>query len=690
MTLAFRNRFLLGLMLVTALFSLYPNSVYAAGDTAYLTPASGSANIGDSFTVSVDGYVTHGVICFFICQNITSTQGTISFPKSLLEVTGISTANATFDGSITITPDNSNGSIAFSGGNPGIQNTSVHLFTVTFQTLAAGVANVAFGTVKYGALSSSNTAATTGGNYTINAPPPPPSPSPSPSPSPTPSSKPSTKTTTTTKPKTSPTPTPNPEVTPAPVSESDGGLQIENVKITATRDENSISWSLNSSAAQPTLVYGTTKTTQNDQATIDAQPDGSYKSTLANLKPGTLYYFTIKAATADNLAGASHSGILTTRGYPVQLTIQQNNLLIPGTSVKIGEREFIANKNAIVTTELSDGKFTAAITPPGSSDSVNADFTVQKLDASNGESPALQSFTLDITTIGAAASTTNSSLLPVIIGGALTTIGVIGGTIGLVVLRRRKQDAASVTNVDGDLLSASYGDNLSARYQNTPQPNLETGPTNQLQPQPFELYAKDVPMDANIPTEQIIDSNAGVAAVTPESVTTQQFAPEALPLPPAAPATAPDQYAAQYAAAAAVEPAPEQYDPVAEQMAQEVAQVESSEQATPSDEPSAVYDASTGELDIIHRHGEQESAETASSATPVSENDPTLLTVDNSTPQPQEQAPPANVTEQAPPVANPVVAPVATVPAAGTLISTEAYPTVGPSIPQTPLTAGPH
>ncbi|MDB5184071.1 MAG: filamentous hemagglutinin family outer membrane protein [Candidatus Saccharibacteria bacterium] len=521
----------------------------------------------------------------------------------------------------TITPDNSAGTISFNNTSSGsYANQTVHLFSVTFQAIGAGTASVSFGSTQYDI----GTAATTGGTYTVNSPP-----APTPTPTPKPTIKPTTpKSTPTPTPKSTPTPTP--EQTPAPVTDSEGGLKIENVKVTATRTENSVAWSLNSATASPTLSYGTNKDQLKDAGIIPQLDDGSYKFTFGHLDLGTLYYFTVKASTSDNLSGATYSGVLTTRGYPVQLTIQQNNLLIPGAKVKIGTREFVANNLGLVTTELANGDFTATITPPQAGDSQDIKFTVKKLSVPDSGNPSLQNFVLNITTIGTATAT-SSSPLPLIIGGIIGTIALIGGIGFLVFAKRRKAtDQPESLDIDTTQLKEVYGSNVEKYMTNTPEANLE-GNFNRGSDGAAE-YVQAPPVPAPLPNPQVVTQTNPVTdqavdlAAAPMQDPTQassgdagqpQFDPYAIPLPPLVQQPAQDlggQAEATEPVSIETPAVAEQIQSYADQPAQapepdnsdalsaELAKVESSEQIPDSNEPTAVYDAATGELDIIHHH----------------------------------------------------------------------------------------
>lgn len=605
-----RQRFFIGLMLATALFSLVPTPVFAAGETTYLTPASGATQTNKTFTVSVDGYVGQTWWWWWVPVGATSVQGSINYPANLLRVISISNDGSSFPNG-TATPNNTTGRIDFNKNSSSQHtNKNVHLFTITFQAVAPGSASVTFGSTQYNI----GSASTTGGTYTISTPPPPPSPSPTPQPSTSP--RPSTS------PKSSPVPTPSvtptPEETPAPVTESDGGLQIQNVKITTNRQENKITWTINNATAIPEFTYGTAKNSLKSDGTVTKKPDGSYEVILPDLKPGTLYYFLVKAATPDNLQGANYSGILTTRGYPVQLTVQQNNLLIPGAKVKIHERTFVTNKNAIITTELSDGKHTATITPPNSSESYDATFTVVKKKILENGNPELQSFILNITAVGVSPGGGTSAILP-LIGGAVALLATLGALIsGFIFFKRRKQTEQD-SAVDSDLLAATYGNAINNYRSNTPEPNLGISQAA-IPPQQNSAPPQDV---SNVQNGSAVGVGALANTVALPADAPNPPAPQ--PLEPQPPASSPTAFESPLPVDSNAMPEPTQtsIDPTAlplppppiqpivneqptsppgyseeEQLSSDVTSIEAGQDSSPS----AIYDPETGDLAIVHHH----------------------------------------------------------------------------------------
>lgn len=649
----FRQKFLLGLMLFTALFSLVPSRVFAVTGTIYFTPGGGSVINGSEFDIEVRGNVNSPAPWGG------GTTTIVSYDASKLEVVSRDDTGGAFAGANT---KNWNGTTAgtvkyvaqYYWNAPGVKDQKI--IHIKFKAIATG--NV---TLSFASGTSINDGPTTGtpGAFTILAPTcpagqvgtPPNCTTPPPSPTPKPSTKPSNKPAPVVTP--APTPTPTVEETPAPVVSSDGGLKIENVKVTASRGENSVSWSLNNDAAKPTVLYGTNKNTLQDAGEVTKLEDGSYKLAFKDLKLGTLYYFTIKASTDDNLLGASYSGVLTTRGYPVQLTIKQNNVLVEGATVVIGGRTFKTNTNSIVTAELSDGKFTATITPTGSTDSQKADFTVKKLAVPANGNPETQSFTLNIETLNDTPVENSGSPVSTIIGSVLGLLAVSGAIFGFFIFRRKKQEEQSQpqsVDVDTAQLQQAYGRDVKNFMTNTPEPNLEGGfattaaptpaplpdpafaattiaPAAELPPPPPEPPVA-APLPAEIPAPAPLDM-ATVVAPTPDPAPLaaaptpdiprqpMQFDPSMssapLPSPTIDPIAQPQDLSAGVptpvqtipgdiaAPQQIVEPAAISDNPA---LAQDITRVESSEQPVVNpDEPSAVYDAATGELAIIHHRG---------------------------------------------------------------------------------------
>ena len=593
-------------LLIAAIITLVPSRALAVAGTIYFTPNGGTVISGSEITVDVKGNVPAPVF------SGGATIG-VMFPTNLLQYVSSSSAGGAFGGN---NPTVSGGTVNFTVFNffgSGVNDQMI--FRIVFKAKAAGSATLNFTS---GTNINDGPTAKQPSTFTIQMPtcptgqvgtPPncttPVTPPPTPSPTPTPTPKPTKPTTPVPVPSTAPViaPVESVEESTTPVSESQGGLQIQNVKVTATRQENSVKWSLNNKQATPVLTYGTSKNSLKDEGIVSQLEDGSYAVEFTDLKPGTLYYFAIKASTTDNLLGANYSGVLTTRGYPVQLTIQQNGVLAPGAKVKIGERSFVANKNALVTTELGDGKYNATITPSGSSESYAASFTVAKKTIPKTGNPTLQSFVLNVHLTSSPVQG-NDKPLYAIIGGILLLVIVLGSVIGFILIRRRQSNQQQNQLVDTDLLAASYGEAIDQVHSNTPQPNLDANNTAEAaSSQTFAplieneqtIYQQPEP-DTSQDGQEVANSVDQVIPQAPDQLEPPAaFDPTALPLPPAMPTDPLVDYQTLNEQ--------QSLTPDTDQLSPELAQVESTEAVT-SDEPSAIYDEATGELEIIHHHAD--------------------------------------------------------------------------------------
>ena len=597
------NIVLSGFLSVSSLLLILTPTAHAAGDTVRIGPASGVSITGSSFTVSIDGHVNQSWF------GTSSVSGKVVYPKDILTAESFNLANTSFPNtSSTVSITDSIGTISFNLSTnffTSVNNQDVHLFSITFKSKKAGTAPVSLQNVSY----STGAAIASNASYTVNDPvPPPPPPAPSPTPTPKPTTPPKNPSTPKpTPPKQAPTPTPSPTPSPEPTpdpqvsSDNDGGLRIENIQVTATRQKNSVSWTLNMPDATSEFNYGLSKSEQKSSVSVGVDDAGSYEAQLNNLSPGTMYYFTIKASTPNGLSGSNYTGTLTTKGYPVQITIMQNNLLIPGANVSIGNRKFVADKNALVVTELSDGKFSASITPPNDTFTQNAEFTVKKLPIPDSGNVELQKFSLNITTKSESGGFTDQlGPLLLILVAAIAIIG--GGVYGLLYYKRRKQEAAIASGqADADLISSTYGTSVSQIADNTPAPNIYTHANELPQPQvglptdPMVVPGADLP-PAPMPQMQQYDMPMPPSDTPGEYVQSQQQ-----PIPGASDPYG-DVQQAYIQPQTAVETAPTiNDDPGLNELSQEVNSVESMRSNT--DEPSAVYDESTGELEIIHHRG---------------------------------------------------------------------------------------
>lgn len=579
-----RHRLILGLLLFITTISIFPSKAFALTGSVYFYPGGNDVINGTEINVEVRGNVPDPG---WLGGGATII---VNYDPAKLQLLDRSDSGGAFQAANSRNFDGTKaGTVRYTAyvmlNAPGVNGNKI--ISMKFRTISLGGATLSFGSG-----TNVHNGPTTGSSTTFNiiAPtcpvgqvgtppncttPPPPAPSPAPTPSKSPPTKAPTKSTPAPAPSPLPTPTPTAEETPSPVEDSQGGLKIENVHVTTTRQKNSIAWTMNRNESPPTLVYGTTKVKQASEGKVTKLSDGSYEAVLPELKLGTLYYYTIKASSTNLLEGATYGGTFTTRGYPVQLTIQQNGVLAPSAKVKIGERTFTANKNAIITTELGDGEYSASITPVSTTSVLPVSFSVQKKTVPASGNPEVQAFILNGDVDGASSGSKDNLALIVTALGVLATIG---GIFGFLLYRRRNQQNDNPSSVDGDLLMANYGTAIEEPRVNTPEPNLAATTT------PLET--------TTVPYQEPYQQETAYQQ--------ESFNATSLPLPPV------DLNAAAPTISGVTAALDNSYSED-EQLAPEITQVESIEKAENPDEPSAIYDASTGELDIIHHnHSEHE------------------------------------------------------------------------------------
>lgn len=110
----------------------------AAAATLYLSPTSGNVTAGDIFTVSI--YVTS------TDQALNAYSGTLSYPSSIVEVTGLSPSGITEWWVQEPTYSNASGSVSFEGliPNPGFTGSGGKILTLTFKAKSSGSAPIVF------------------------------------------------------------------------------------------------------------------------------------------------------------------------------------------------------------------------------------------------------------------------------------------------------------------------------------------------------------------------------------------------------------------------------------------------------------------------------------------------------------------------------------------------------------------
>lgn len=622
---------------IVTVFSLIPSqTTYAAPSSIYFSPANGTYNVNSNFSVQIRGtsdpvYYQYG-----------STSGTVNFPNNRLRAVSVSTSGSSYS-DMNATINNTTGTVTWTGSafpSP----TSIYFFTINFQALSAGSAPLTFSAetnVNHNWYYQINSTNRTNATYTIVTPPPPtcpagqvgtppncttpppatcpagkigtppncttpPPPTPGGGGTPNPTPTPKTPTITDTA---VPTPTAQPDVTPVQVDAGD--LSIKDVVAKVTRQSNALTWKTSLPDATTELSLGTSKENLTVKPTVIKESDGSYISTMENLKPGVRYYFTIVATAKDNPdKKATFSGAFTTRGYPVKLVITKDGKKISGASITVEKQTFKTDKNGELSLELTDSTFNASVSLPDNQGKKTVTFTVaKKTIPSNGGNPDTQTFTFDLTEQEATAAGASNPLLWPIIGAAGAIAALILGAILFLLYRRRKADeTAAATPATAEAYAWEQGSAApeltppmyvqSVNQQSSDLASIEQQFIPETEPQPQDIYEAQAlatePQTIEPATEPSFEEN--IATVSPE-VTESLFEPSDTI------AAAPEEFVAQPTEAEVqdIAPAPNQ---IPEEIAA-ITQHETTELSDLPPEEEAVYHPDTGELDIIHGHHNQ-------------------------------------------------------------------------------------
>lgn len=435
-----------GLPFIAALslmLSLIPsNLVFAAtNNKLFAHPATSQMNMNTTFCIDIRSYADSAA-------NPGTAIGALEYPAGMLQVVD----------SILTNGNTCNGTAASNYGTPNITQTSGRInFTASQNQASSGIRYIF--SVKFKAISSgsatvnfTNTSKVNGttteyvhGNYTITNPnpPPPPSSSPQPSSSPKPSSSPN--------PPSSPRPSPVPVVsTPDPTTTvtnpdtteviqptPDPTGVIDGVSVLPVYTTATVTWKVNASNPSTSVNYGTSTAQLNKKASVTKNQDGTYTASITDLIPGTRYMFTISASGNDGKTG-NYTGSIPTRGYPVTITVTENNAVVANGQIKIGNQSAYINSSGKVTLGLAAGNYSGTITTDTASLSISLTVATKTIPAS-GSAPEPQSFAYNLTSSpleqGPGSGSSILAFVSVMAAGAV----ILGlGFVGFMAYRRRR------------------------------------------------------------------------------------------------------------------------------------------------------------------------------------------------------------------------------------------------------------
>ncbi len=487
-----------------------PVQALAATVQLYLSPASQSVQVGNSFTVKV--YVNTTVADGYVKANI-------KFPAANLQVTSLSTTNTAYPYYATQTYDNGAGTLSFAGYGSYQTGSALLVGTITFKAKAAGTASVTFkntSVIAYSQYNNNDLTSTSGGTYTLTNPVTPTCPTGQIGTPPncttptsgdggstggstggttggttggstggttggTTSTSGSTGTTTTSQPKTTTTTktTNNPIVALIDPNK----LNISEPEANVDYDHGTITWTTN--YPTPTKVEYGLDADNLDQNQSFAEKVTDHNVTLVNLVPGKRYYYRI-AASADNGQTANFEGQFTTSGFPVEITITTpNKKPVKNVHVTIDGESFTTDTYGKVQAGLSAENHTVIVSANRTSKTFSLNVEAKDI-PTDGSEPEVQSFTFVVP---------KANNLLFVLGGSILLVLLLAaaGYILLKALKHSKKKLYKKAKPASRTLPLVHKELIKE------EPALPPAPKPQPVPEPEPIHHKPAPPLPEVP-----------------------------------------------------------------------------------------------------------------------------------------------------------------------------------------------
>ena len=370
--------------------------VKAAAATLYLSPASSSVQQGNNISIAIR--VNPGG------DPVNAAQANLSYPTDKLNFVSITSSSAF---PFEVESSGGSGSVRIARGNISSVSGDQLVATVTFSAkTTTGTAAITFASGSSIIRSTDYQdilSGTTGGNYTVTAPPTPtPSPTPSPSPSsPKPASGPSSAST---------------SVTPA-VAKDATAPKISDVKAVDIAYKTVVITWTTSEPASSIVSYGVTASY--GLSAIDGNFVTNHRVTLPAdaLASGTKFNFMVKSVDPAGNAATGNNGTFTTKGLTLRVIIvDQKGQAVKGALATLGSRSALSDKQGHATlTELPSGKHQLTVKARGK-------ITTVMVTILDNENTKLQTVTVKAEVGGLALYV----LIPLILGGIILLAVVVG------------------------------------------------------------------------------------------------------------------------------------------------------------------------------------------------------------------------------------------------------------------------
>lgn len=406
-------------MAICLVLSLVPtHSAFAINNKLFFVDVPTQVDEESQFTIRIRAYANNYL------QDGTAKGAVTYSPSNLLKVVKTSKSNSGYN---SVSVSEGSGRVNFDAEHPN-QGFSHEVFSLTFKAVKGG--RVTIGFTGNGA-SRVNNALTDLDAVSVQIKgkaKPPSNPTPSaptniPLPPPTSSSS---------------TPKPaSPSETTAPQSTPDPTGLIDSVAVEPLYESSTVTWNVNASKASATLRYGVNSTTMNQQAKVTKKKDGSFSADIEGLVPGMRYYFTISGKGAGGKAG-TYSGTIFTNGYPVTITVTENNIPVKNAVIQIGSITRSTNAEGKLSIGLAADNYNGTITTDTAT--MSFELTVEKKPIpANGSAPASQRYNYNLTSSvlenGPGSGPSILAFIGVLLGGT-AVLGI--GFIAFMAYRRRR------------------------------------------------------------------------------------------------------------------------------------------------------------------------------------------------------------------------------------------------------------
>ncbi|MFA6098040.1 MAG: carboxypeptidase regulatory-like domain-containing protein [Patescibacteria group bacterium] len=324
------RRLILIFFFAAALVLFLPDSASAA--SLYLSPASASHTVGDSFNVTVGVNTANAAI--------NSAMATVSFTNDLLEVTSVSQTGIFSLWPVTPSYSNGSGTVSFAGGlpNPGYNGSSGTIISISFKAKAVGTARASIGSASVLANDGFGTNVLTSsgsGTYTITA---------------------------AAQPKPEPEPEPQPE------------LKFPDVpKITSSTHPEQVFWYSNNNPSftwnKQEGVVGFSYAFDDSSGTVPDKNRDSTSNSISYTSTGDgVWYFHVRAQNADGWGDTGHYKVqidtAPPRAFAIELldgkrtTVTSPRLSFSTTDDKSGVHHYSLSINSQAPISIDVGKTT--------------------------------------------------------------------------------------------------------------------------------------------------------------------------------------------------------------------------------------------------------------------------------------------------------------------------------------------